>query len=380
MAGTNLYWGHGEDALRELVERRGIPVFLNGLARGCIPADHELFFSRARSTALKGADVALVVGVPMDFRLGFGKSFGDDTEIVAIDVAEPERDHPRAPAAELYGDVAAILSGLAEGVVGADTREWVETHPRGGAREARGRARAARGPARAAAPDAAVRGAGRGARPQRDRDRRRRRLRLLRRPRDRLLRAGLLARPGPVRLPRLRPRLRAGRQARAPRPPGRAAARRRRLRLLRDGVRHARAPRRQRRRRDGQQRDLGAREAPDGVPLRLLRGRRPAAGDALRPGRRGARRPRRAGARARGVPGRDGAGVRGGQAGAGERPHRSVGRVPALVQPGGARDVHDRRRLAGAPRPAGGGDAAAARRDILGRPACLELASAAACG
>jgi acetolactate synthase-1/2/3 large subunit len=127
MAGTNLYWGHGEDALRELVERRGIPVFLNGLARGCIPADHELFFSRARSTALKGADVALVVGVPMDFRLGFGKSFGDDTEIVAIDVAEPERDHPRAPAAELYGDVVAILSGLAEASSGADTGEWVET-------------------------------------------------------------------------------------------------------------------------------------------------------------------------------------------------------------------------------------------------------------
>src|SRR3954447_7147185 len=126
MAGTNLYWGHGEDALRELVERRGIPVFLNGLARGCIPADHDLFFSRARSTALKGADVALVVGVPMDFRLGFGKSFGDDTEIVAIDVAEPERDHPRAVAAELYGDVAAILSGLAEGE-GPDTRAWVET-------------------------------------------------------------------------------------------------------------------------------------------------------------------------------------------------------------------------------------------------------------
>ena len=126
MAGTNLYWGHGEDALRELVEARGIPVFLNGLARGCIPADHDLFFSRARSTALKGADVALVVGVPMDFRLGFGKSFGDDTEIVAIDVAEPERDHPREVADELYGDVHAILSGLAEGG-GTDTRDWVET-------------------------------------------------------------------------------------------------------------------------------------------------------------------------------------------------------------------------------------------------------------
>jgi len=126
MAGTDLYWGRGEDALRELVEARRIPVFLNGLARGCIPADHELFFSRARSTALKGADVALVVGVPMDFRLGFGKSFDDQTEIVVIDVAEPERAHPREVAAELYGDLGAILSGLAGGRA-SDTTGWVDT-------------------------------------------------------------------------------------------------------------------------------------------------------------------------------------------------------------------------------------------------------------
>jgi acetolactate synthase I/II/III large subunit len=126
MAGTDLYWGRGEGALRELVEARRIPVFLNGLARGCIPADHELFFSRARSTALKGADVALVVGVPMDFRLGFGKSFGEETEIVVIDVAEPERDHPREVAVELYGDLGGILSGLAGGRA-ADTSRWVET-------------------------------------------------------------------------------------------------------------------------------------------------------------------------------------------------------------------------------------------------------------
>jgi acetolactate synthase-1/2/3 large subunit len=122
MAGTNLYWGHGETALRELAEAAGIPVFLNGLARGCLPADHPNFFSRARSTALKGADVALVVGVPMDFRLGFGGAFGEETEIVAIDLAEPERAHPRAVAAECYGDIAATLSALA-GAGGTD--EWL---------------------------------------------------------------------------------------------------------------------------------------------------------------------------------------------------------------------------------------------------------------
>ncbi len=112
MAGTDLYWGHGERALLELVETLRIPVFLNGLARGCVPADHELFFSRTRSQALKGADVALVIGVPMDFRLGFGGSFGQDTAIVAIDVAEPRRAHPREPAAELYGDLAPTLADL----------------------------------------------------------------------------------------------------------------------------------------------------------------------------------------------------------------------------------------------------------------------------
>jgi acetolactate synthase-1/2/3 large subunit len=118
MAGTDLYWARGEQALLELAETLRIPVFLNGLARGCVPADHELFFSRARSQALKGADVALVVGVPMDFRLGFGGAFGADTEIVVIDSAEPERTHPRAPAAECYGSIAQTLSDLRSGAGG----------------------------------------------------------------------------------------------------------------------------------------------------------------------------------------------------------------------------------------------------------------------
>ncbi len=127
MAGTNLYWGHGEDALLALVEELRIPVFLNGLARGCVPADHELFFSRARGSGLQGADVALVIGVPMDFRLGFGASFGQETELIVIDRAEPVRDHPRTVAAELIGELRASLDALREGVGTAapDTGRWV---------------------------------------------------------------------------------------------------------------------------------------------------------------------------------------------------------------------------------------------------------------
>ncbi len=111
MAGTGLYWGGGEDGLRKLAEELQIPVLLNGLGRGCLPADHELCFSRARSAALSGADVAVLIGAPLDFRLGFGAAFAAEAEIIVIDVAEPERDHPRHVAAELYG---ALLPTLAE--------------------------------------------------------------------------------------------------------------------------------------------------------------------------------------------------------------------------------------------------------------------------
>ena len=322
MAGTDLYWGRGEDALRELVERRGIPVFLNGLGRGCLPADHELAFARARKTALGEADVALVIGVPMDFRLGFGKAFSEDAEVVVIDVAEPEREHPRPVAAELYGDLTTSLRGLLGD--GPSTKGWVaklreeETAKREAEREQLSDPRGPLHPMRVYGELAQVldRNAiviGDGG--------------------DFVSFAGRVVDsyepgcwldPGPFGCLGSGPGYALAAKLAHPGPPGRAAARRRRVRLQRHGVRHARPPRRERRRRDGQQRHLGAREAPDGVPLqRLVGGRGPAAGDALRHRRGGARRARRVRDRGGRPAARAGPRVLGGQAGARERVDRS---------------------------------------------------------
>ncbi|SPM42672.1 Acetolactate synthase large subunit or other thiamine pyrophosphate-requiring enzyme [Mycobacterium numidiamassiliense] len=123
MAGTNVWWGHGEAALLRLAEQRRIPVLMNGMARGVVPADHPLAFSRARGKALREADVALVVGVPMDFRLGFGGVFGEHTELVVADRAEPARAHPRPIAAGLYGDLTSILSALTGS---GDHQGWID--------------------------------------------------------------------------------------------------------------------------------------------------------------------------------------------------------------------------------------------------------------
>jgi acetolactate synthase I/II/III large subunit len=89
-----------------------------------VPADHPLAFSRARAKALGEADVALVVGVPMDFRLGFGKVFGPDTQLIVADRAEPGREHPRPIAAGLYGDLTGILSALSGPSAGRHD-EWI---------------------------------------------------------------------------------------------------------------------------------------------------------------------------------------------------------------------------------------------------------------
>ncbi len=128
MAGTGLYWGRGEDELRELAEALGIPVFLNGLGRGCLPADHELAFSRARGVGLGGADVALVIGVPLDFRLGFGASIAEDAKLIRLDAAPNELSANRVPEVDLVGDVAASLAAIREAVGAVDRRTdaWLD--------------------------------------------------------------------------------------------------------------------------------------------------------------------------------------------------------------------------------------------------------------
>jgi acetolactate synthase I/II/III large subunit len=124
MAGTNVWWGHAEAALLAIAETLRIPVLMNGMARGTVPADHELAFSRARSKALGEADIALVVGVPMDFRLGFGGVFGAQTRLIVADRTEPDRPHPRPVAAGLYGDLPALLAALS-GAGSTDHEGWI---------------------------------------------------------------------------------------------------------------------------------------------------------------------------------------------------------------------------------------------------------------
>src|SRR6266536_558973 len=85
--GSDVWADHAEQAARRAAEALGLPVIANGLGRGVLPAGHELLVTRARSLAFGAADLVIVAGAPLDFRLGygaFGGSSGQPARVVQL--------------------------------------------------------------------------------------------------------------------------------------------------------------------------------------------------------------------------------------------------------------------------------------------------------
>ena len=57
LVGSQLRWSVRRDAYPEFVRTFGMPIYVNGLARGSLPPDDPHFLSRTRKPALLGADV-----------------------------------------------------------------------------------------------------------------------------------------------------------------------------------------------------------------------------------------------------------------------------------------------------------------------------------
>ena len=124
LVGGDVYWAHAEGPMRAFAEAARIPVFVNGMGRGTLPADHELAFSRARSVALKEADLVLVAGTPLDFRLGFGR-FGDAQVVHLCDAASEVAPHANL-AGSTAGDLAATFAMLEKiGATPGAHEDWV---------------------------------------------------------------------------------------------------------------------------------------------------------------------------------------------------------------------------------------------------------------
>ncbi|MCU1460695.1 MAG: putative TPP-requiring enzyme [Acidimicrobiales bacterium] len=123
LAGGDVWLGGADDELRAFVEALRLPTFANGQGRGCLPADHELAFSRARPL-MKQADVVVVVGAPLDFRLSFG-DFGPAKVVHVVDGLDQVATHATL-AASLAGHLPGLLGAMAKyGGRRSDHEPWI---------------------------------------------------------------------------------------------------------------------------------------------------------------------------------------------------------------------------------------------------------------
>jgi acetolactate synthase-1/2/3 large subunit len=115
--GSDVWLGRAEEAARQAAEALRLPVITNGQGRGVLPRGHELLVTRARSIAFSEADLVIVAGAPLDFRLRYG-SFGPKeapAKVVHVTDAPGVVAGHCALAGTAAGDLGSFFASLAAG-------------------------------------------------------------------------------------------------------------------------------------------------------------------------------------------------------------------------------------------------------------------------
>lgn len=126
IAGSAVWWSDAAAELRAFAQRAAIPVYLNAMGRGSLPPDHPQFFALTRKYALGRADLVLIIGTPLDFRLNYGRPplFAPEATIVQIDVDQASLGRNRPIEVGIVGDARAILRQLTDAVAEREPDVW----------------------------------------------------------------------------------------------------------------------------------------------------------------------------------------------------------------------------------------------------------------
>jgi acetolactate synthase-1/2/3 large subunit len=116
LVGSQLWWSKRRDAYERFVDTFGIPIYVNGAARGSLPPDHPYFFQQTRKEALRGADVVLIFGTPLDFRLGYGREshIHPQAKLIHVDLDGAELGRNRACEVGIVGDTGIVMAQLVD--------------------------------------------------------------------------------------------------------------------------------------------------------------------------------------------------------------------------------------------------------------------------
>ena len=131
--GKGAAYAQADEAIRELVEKSGIPFLPMSMAKGLLPDNHPQSAGAARSLALKESDVVLLVGARLNWLLshGKGKAWGEPgaKRFIQIDIEPTEMDSNVEIAAPLVGDIGSCVTALTQGMGGnwaQPPADWID--------------------------------------------------------------------------------------------------------------------------------------------------------------------------------------------------------------------------------------------------------------
>ena len=130
IAGSGVWWAEAERELQRFIELTSLPLFTITMARGVVPDEHPLCFgyadpslSRAAYQAFQEADLFLVLGKRIDYRLAFGgpRVFPPGAKCIQVDIHPQELGMNRKLDVAVAADLRVTLQAL---VAAAGARHW----------------------------------------------------------------------------------------------------------------------------------------------------------------------------------------------------------------------------------------------------------------
>jgi thiamine pyrophosphate-dependent acetolactate synthase large subunit-like protein len=114
LSGSGVLWSDGMEPLRQWVEKTGMPIYTTPQGRGVLPEDHPHAFLNARSTAMKEADLYLVVGTRLNYVFGHLKPprMSGTAKVVRIDIDPAEISASPRVDVGIVGDVGTVMRQL----------------------------------------------------------------------------------------------------------------------------------------------------------------------------------------------------------------------------------------------------------------------------
>jgi oxalyl-CoA decarboxylase len=129
--GKGAAYAQADDAIRQLVEKSGVPFLPMSMGKGLLPDTHPQCAGAARSTVLKESDVVMLIGARLNWLLshGKGKAWGDaPKKFIQIDIEPKEMDSNVEIVAPVVGDIGSCVNALLKEMGGSYPKapaDWI---------------------------------------------------------------------------------------------------------------------------------------------------------------------------------------------------------------------------------------------------------------